>query len=203
MFGLSVTRLSLAPHSPVTRPAGPCPVDPTHQFGYRAQLLSTVGPAYRLVEQRGKAKLDVRYADGSRGTAVLPVQWVPAQARQIQEAVERVAQQLSMGRTLRQSLELIEGASSPRTRTCHRSSGARVICRLGGFRKAQGSSNRSDQGQHLACRLRQDGEAIACSFCQGSRCQVAADICGRSLAPWVAAAPSGFAAPLCNVPLGC
>ena len=81
--------------------------------GLRAQLRSTVGPAYRLVEQRGKAKLDVRYADGSRGTAVLPVQWVPAQARQIQEAVERVAQQLSMGRTLRQSLELIEGTSSP------------------------------------------------------------------------------------------
>ena len=81
--------------------------------GLRAQLRSTVGPAYRLVEQRCKAKLDVRYADGSRGTAVLPVQWVPAQARQIQEAVERVAQQLSMGRTLRQSLELIEGTSSP------------------------------------------------------------------------------------------
>ena len=162
MLGLSVTRLSLARHSP--RWAMPRRSDsPIWVQGLRAQLRSTVGPAYRLVEQRGKAKLDVRYADGSRGTAVLPVQWVPAQARQIQEAVERVAQQLSMGRTLRQSLELIEGASSPAPAPTHRSSGARVICCLGGFRKAQGSSNRSDQGQHLACRLRQDGEAIACS----------------------------------------
>ena len=78
--------------------------------GLRAQLRSTVGPAYRIGEQRGKAKLDVRFADGSRGTAVLPVQWIPAQARAIQDAVERVAKQLSVGRTLRQALDQLTGA---------------------------------------------------------------------------------------------
>ena len=81
--------------------------------GLRAQLKSTVGPAYRLGEQSGKAKLDVRYADGTRGTAVLPVLWVPGQARHIQEVVERVAQQLAMGLTLRQALEVIRGNAVP------------------------------------------------------------------------------------------
>jgi integrase len=81
--------------------------------GLRAQLKSTVGPAYRLGEQSGKAKLDVRYADGTRGTAVLPFLWVPGQARHIQEVVERVAQQLAMGLTLRQALEVIRGKAVP------------------------------------------------------------------------------------------
>lgn len=79
--------------------------------GLRAQLRTTVGPAFRIGEQRGKAKLDVRYSDGSRATAVLPVQWLPAQARTIQEHVERIAQQLALGRTLKQALEPITGAT--------------------------------------------------------------------------------------------
>ena len=79
--------------------------------GLRAQLRATVGPAFRIGEQRGKAKLDVRYSDGSRATAVLPVQWLPAQARTIQEHVERIAQQLALGRTLKQALEAITGAT--------------------------------------------------------------------------------------------
>ena len=79
--------------------------------GLRAQLRTTVGPAFRVGEQRGKAKLDVRYVDGTRGTAALPVQWVPAKARQIQELVERVAQQLAMGRSLPEAIEQIRGTT--------------------------------------------------------------------------------------------
>jgi integrase len=85
-------------------------IAPVWVQGLRAQLRSTVGPAFRVGEQRGKAKLDVRFSDGSRGTAVLPVQWLPAQARTIQEHVERIAQQLALGRTLKQALESITGA---------------------------------------------------------------------------------------------
>ena len=59
--------------------------------GLRTKLRSTLGPMFRIGEQRGRAKLDVRFIDGSRGTAVLLVQWVPAQARTIQLAVEHVA----------------------------------------------------------------------------------------------------------------
>jgi len=86
-------------------------IAPVWVQGLRAQLRSTVGPAFRVGEQRGKAKLDVRYSDGSRGTAVLPVQWLPAHARTIQELVERVAQQLALGRTLKQALESITGVT--------------------------------------------------------------------------------------------
>lgn len=86
-------------------------VTPVWVQGLRAQLRSTVGPAFRIGEQRGKAKLDVRYSDGSRGTAVLPVPWLPAQARTIQAHVERVAGQLALGRTLKQALESITGAT--------------------------------------------------------------------------------------------
>ena len=55
--------------------------------GLRTQLRSTVGPAFRVGEQRGRAKLDVRYSDGSRGTAVLPLEWLPAQAGAIEKLV--------------------------------------------------------------------------------------------------------------------
>jgi len=81
--------------------------------GLRTQLRSTLGPAFRIGEQRGRAKLDVRFIDGSRGTAVLPVQWVPAQARAIQLAVEHFAQQLALGRSLRQALEQLTGTTPP------------------------------------------------------------------------------------------
>ncbi len=77
--------------------------------GLRTQLRSTVGPAFRIGEQRGRAKLDVRFSDGSRGTTVLPVQWMPAQARAIQDAVEHVAKQLALGRDLRQALDGLVG----------------------------------------------------------------------------------------------
>jgi len=79
--------------------------------GLRTQLRSTVGPAFRVGEQRGKAKLDVRYSDGSRGTAVLPLEWLPAQAGAIEKLVERIAQQLALGRTLKQALQSITGVT--------------------------------------------------------------------------------------------
>ncbi|QPN65273.1 hypothetical protein [Synechococcus sp. CBW1006] len=49
---------------------------------------------------RGKAKLFVRFADGSRRSVVLPYAWVPAQAREIQAAVERIVEQVAAGSSL-------------------------------------------------------------------------------------------------------
>ena len=65
-----ITHGSLARHSPplTMQPRSDSPI---WVQGLRAQLRTTVGPAFRLGEQRGKAKLDVRYADSTRGTAVL------------------------------------------------------------------------------------------------------------------------------------
>ena len=78
---------------------------PTWLQGLRTQLRSTLGSAFRIGGQCGKAKLDVRYADGTLGTGVLPLQWKPAQARAMQDMVEQFAQQLALGRSLRQALE--------------------------------------------------------------------------------------------------
>lgn len=86
MFGLSVTRLSLAGlgHAPSIRLSN-------LSTGLKGSAAQHSWTCYRLVEQCDKAKLDFRYKTFSRGSAALPVQWVPAQARQIQESVERVA----------------------------------------------------------------------------------------------------------------
>lgn len=79
--------------------------------GLRSQLRQTLGPAWRLTEQRGKAKLDVRFRDGSRKTAVLPIPWLPAQARAIQDAVEQVAAAVAAGVPLMDAVTQIRGAS--------------------------------------------------------------------------------------------
>lgn len=82
---------------------------PDWVLGLRNQLRSTVGTAYRLSEQRGKAKLDVRFADGSRSTAVLPLKWLPAQAGAIQRSVESISQAIATGRTLREAIAMQAG----------------------------------------------------------------------------------------------
>ncbi|MCP9928596.1 hypothetical protein [Cyanobium sp. CH-040] len=68
--------------------------------GLRANLLVSVGRAWSISPMRGKAKLFVRFDDGSRRSVVLPFAWVPAQAREIQAAVERIAEQVVGGASL-------------------------------------------------------------------------------------------------------
>ena len=82
---------------------------PDWVLGLRNQLRATVGTAYGVGEQRGQAKLDVRFADGSRATAVLPVKWLPAQAGAIQRSVESISQAIASGRTLKESLAFQKG----------------------------------------------------------------------------------------------
>lgn len=75
----------------------------------RAETLPWV--PWRVAEQRGRAKLDVRFSDGSRAYAVLPVSWSPAQARAIQQMVEDIARQLATGRTFNEALQVVVGAT--------------------------------------------------------------------------------------------
>ncbi len=86
---------------------------PDWVLGLRNQLRSTVGTAYRVCEQRGKAKLDVRFADGSRATTVLPVKWLPAQAGVIQRSVESISQAIATGRTLKEAVAQQTGPDIP------------------------------------------------------------------------------------------
>ena len=81
--------------------------------GLRNQLRSTVGTAYRVGEQRGKSKLDVRFADGSRSTTVLPLKWLPAQAGAIQRTVESISQAIAAGSTLKEAVALQVGEAIP------------------------------------------------------------------------------------------
>lgn len=68
--------------------------------GLRANLLTSTSRIWSVSPMRGKAKLFVRFSDGSRRSVVLPFAWVPAQARDIQAAVEQIAAQVAAGATL-------------------------------------------------------------------------------------------------------
>lgn len=59
---------------------------------------------------RGKAKLFVRFSDGSRPSVVLPYAWTPSQAREIQAAVERIAEQVESGASLAEAAAPFTGA---------------------------------------------------------------------------------------------
>ena len=75
----------------------------------RDTLKAEVGAAYRIGEQRGKAKLDVRFEDGSRKTTNLDIQWLPVNARTIRERVEKIAGLIAGGHTLASAVEQLTG----------------------------------------------------------------------------------------------
>ena len=79
------------------------------EVGLRNQLRNTVGSAYRIGEQRGKAKLDVRFSDGTRKTKSLGIPWLQASAGGIQKAVEAIAEGVAVGQTLEEALEAHQG----------------------------------------------------------------------------------------------
>lgn len=77
--------------------------------GLRANLLASTGRAWSVSPMRGKAKLFVRFSDDSRRSVVLPFAWVPAQARDIQSAVEQIAAQVAAGATLAEAAKPFTG----------------------------------------------------------------------------------------------
>ena len=79
----------------------------------RNQLKISVGSAYRVGEQRGKTKLDVRFQNGTRQLKTLEIAWLPANSRLIQESVEKIAGLVTGGRNLKEAYEAIYGASKP------------------------------------------------------------------------------------------
>ena len=59
--------------------------------GLRQQLKLTekVGSSYRISQQSGKCKLDVRYKDNSRSYATLPIDWLPVLMFSLQLHIEQ------------------------------------------------------------------------------------------------------------------
>jgi len=77
----------------------------------RDQLKLSVGSAYRVGEQRGKTKLDVRFQNGTRQYQTLDIAWLPANSRKIQESVEKIAGLVTGGRNVKEAYEALFGAS--------------------------------------------------------------------------------------------
>ena len=61
----------------------------------RDMLKSQLGPAWRVMEQSGKVKIDVRFSDKTRSYGSLPILWKQKNSYEIQNAVLDVAQLVS------------------------------------------------------------------------------------------------------------
>jgi len=61
---------------------------------------------------RGKAKLFVRYEDGTRKSVVLPYAWVRASARDIQTSSEQIAKQVATGLSLSDAADRVLGRTN-------------------------------------------------------------------------------------------
>ena len=68
-------------------------------------LRNEIRSAFWIGEQRGKAKLDVRFSDNTRKTKSLGIQCLQASADGIHKAVEAVAQGVAVGLIIGEALE--------------------------------------------------------------------------------------------------
>ena len=77
----------------------------------RDMLKTSIGPAWRVMEQSGKTKIDVRFSDKTRSYATIPIPWLPARSRDIEDAVIKIANIVQGGRTLKEAVEAIYGSN--------------------------------------------------------------------------------------------
>ena len=77
----------------------------------RNQLKLSVGSAYRVGEQRGKTKLDVRFQNGIRQFATLDIALFLANCRNIQDSIEKIARLVTGGRNVKEAYEVLFGVS--------------------------------------------------------------------------------------------
>ena len=69
----------------------------------RNQLKLSVDSAYRVGEQRGKTKLDIRLQNWTCELKTLYIAWVPANSRTILESVEKIAGLVTGGRNVKEA----------------------------------------------------------------------------------------------------
>ncbi len=74
-------------------------------------LKTSIGSAWRVMEQSGKTKIDVRFSDGSRSYATIPIPWQPARSRDIEETIIKISNIVQGGRTLKEAVEAIYGTN--------------------------------------------------------------------------------------------
>ena len=54
-------------------------------------LKVSIGPAWCITEQSGKVKITVRFSDKTKSYASIPIPWLPARSRDIEDAVIKIA----------------------------------------------------------------------------------------------------------------
>ena len=72
------------------------------------------GAAYRVVQQSGKAKLDVRFAGGIRKSGKLPIGWDQEHSREIEDAAVAIAGHVQNGRTMKEAIAVLGPTQLPR-----------------------------------------------------------------------------------------
>ena len=82
--------------------------------GLRSTLRGSIGSAWRVSEHRSKAKLDIRFDDGSRRYKTLPIPWDKAHARRIQETVESLHREVDSGTSLDEAIRRTEFSDAPK-----------------------------------------------------------------------------------------
>ena len=78
----------------------------------RIVLRESVGPSYSVMEQAGKARLQVRFRNGNRKTTTLDYEWQKANSRKITEEVEEIARLLNGGRSWDEVVAVIKRKTS-------------------------------------------------------------------------------------------
>jgi len=77
----------------------------------RDMLRLSIGPAWSIKEQSGKVKITVRFQDKSKSYATVPIPWLPARSRDIEDAIIKIANLVQGGRTLKEAVEALYGTN--------------------------------------------------------------------------------------------
>ena len=70
-------------------------------------LRTSLGSAWRVGEQSGKCKIDVRFQDKSRSVGIIPIAWQQSKAKDIQDAVISISQLVESQYTLKEAIETL------------------------------------------------------------------------------------------------
>ncbi len=74
-------------------------------------LRISIGPAWSIKEQSGKVKITVRFSDKSKSYATIPIPWLPARSRDIEDAIIKISNLVQGGRTLKEAVEALYGTN--------------------------------------------------------------------------------------------
>ena len=88
--------------------------NPEWVIGLRSSLRLTCGPSWRVINHRGKCKLDIRLASGKRKYKTLGISWDFAHARRIQESVEQIYSNVQKGLTIDEAIEAAGITNNPK-----------------------------------------------------------------------------------------